>query len=431
MDESTEPTTTDLAPAGRLDAYRRIRRVTETLCEPLRTEDFVVQSMPDASPAKWHLGHTSWFFETFLLKPHLAGYEPVDPRYEVLFNSYYNTVGEQYPRPERGLLTRPTVEEVFAYRRKVDDGIGALLDRRSAEANGGLASVLEVGIHHEQQHQELLLTDLKHLFSRNPIRPVYRPRTGGIHPVPAPARFIPHEGGIVEIGHSGTAADGYSFDNERPRHRVLLQPFALADRPVTNGEFREFLEDGGYADPRHWLSDGWDAVEKNGWTAPLYWRCEDGRWGTFTLAGFRDLDPAEPVCHLSYYEADAYARWAGARLPTEQEWEAVAAARPIEGNLQESERLHPAPIERDLPPGPARIYGDVWEWTASAYAAYPGFRPNPGALGEYNGKFMCNQFVLRGGSCLTPRSHIRPTYRNFFHPEARWQVTGLRLAKEA
>ena len=413
--------------------YRAIRAFTENLCTPLAIEDYGVQSMPDASPTKWHLAHTSWFFETFVLKRVAAAYRVFHPSYEGLFNSYYNSIGEQFPRPRRGLLSRPTVDEVYRYRRHVDESMTALLDE-PASRTGETAAVIELGLQHEQQHQELMLTDLKHLFSANPLYPVYRARqnvTSGTPPALAalPLAWVHFPGGLHEVGHS---AEGFAFDNETPRHRVFLEPFALAARLVTNGEFAAFIDDGGYERPELWLSDGWDTARREGWKAPLYWQRRAPGWTVFTLAGLCGLEPAEPVCHVSYYEADAFARWAGARLPTECEWEVAAAAAPVAGNFVESGRFHPAPLVSDSRPGiPAQLFGDVWEWTRSAYAPYPGYRQPEGALGEYNAKFMSSQMVLRGGSCASPQSHLRASYRNFFPPSARWQFMGLRLARDA
>ncbi|GEJ57026.1 ergothioneine biosynthesis protein EgtB [Anaeromyxobacter diazotrophicus] len=402
--------------------YRAVRARTEALCAPLGPEDMVVQSMPDASPAKWHLAHTTWFFETFLLGPREPGFEPFHPKYGFLFNSYYDTVGPRHARAKRGLLTRPPLPEVRAYRRQVDDRVLALLER-GLDPEG--AAVLEVGLHHEQQHQELLLTDIKHAFSENPLRPAYAPPLAPSRRSAPRLAWVEHEGGLCELGHGG---GGFAFDNEGPRHRAWLEPFALASRAVTCGEYLGFLEDGGYRRPGLWLSDGFAAAARAGWEAPLYWERDGAGWSVFTLHGPRPLDPAEPVVHLSYYEADAYARWAGARLPTEAEWEVVARGAAEDGALADGGRYHPAAAGEQRP---AQLLGDVWEWTASAYAAYPGYRPAPGALGEYNGKFMVNQLVLRGGSCATPAGHVRPTYRNFFYPEARWQFSGLRLCREA
>ena len=413
--------------AALLRRYRAVRRLSETLCDPLAVEDYVVQTMPDVSPPKWNLAHTSWFFERFVLGPGVEGYRQVHPLYNYLFNSYYEAAGERHPRPERGLLSRPTVEEVRAYRRRVDQAMEGLLGGDGARLTAELASIIELGLHHEQQHQELLLTDIKHILATNPLRPVYRARPSD-PPRPVPRlgwRDFP--GGVVEIGH---AEAGFAFDNERPRHEVLLRPFRLADRPVTNGEYLAFVEDGGYRTARHWLSLGWSGALEQRWEAPLYWRKMDGAWLQLTLAGPRALDPSEPVCHLSYFEADAYASWAGKRLPTEAEWETAAAGVAIAGNLLDAGRLHPAPLQQTAA-GLHQMYGDVWEWTASAYSGYPGYRAPEGAIGEYNGKFMCNQLVLRGGSAFTPADHIRPTYRNFFPPDARWQLSGIRLADDA
>jgi ergothioneine biosynthesis protein EgtB len=417
-------------PARLAARYQEVRRVTETLCAPLETEDYVVQAMPDASPAKWHLAHTSWFFETLVLKPEGAVDQGNSSKYSYLFNSYYNALGERIPRAERGLLTRPTVADVYRYRAAIDASMGLFLARATSEVLGRIGPTVVLGLHHEQQHQELILTDLKYLFGRNPLRPVYREQEPTAETEIAPLGWISGPAGLGRIGHEG---DGFAFDNERPRHTVYVEAFRLADRLVTNGEYRVFIDDGGYDRPQFWLSDGWNARIAQGWTAPLYWEASNngGGWRIMTLAGMRDLVASEPVCHISFYEADAYARWAGARLPTESEWEIATARVPIDGNLQECGRYHPAP---SLSPaetgGPTQLFGDVWEWTQGAYNPYPGFRPLAGALGEYNGKFMCNQMVLRGGSCVTPRSHLRPTYRNFFPPEARGQFTGRRLARD-
>ncbi|MBI1354929.1 MAG: ergothioneine biosynthesis protein EgtB [Acidobacteria bacterium] len=396
------------------------------LCEPLATEDYVVQTMPDVSPPKWHLAHTSWFFETFLLKPNLPGYRELDPLYNYLFNSYYEAVGERHPRPQRGLLSRPTVAEVFAYRRHVDEAMGELFARADEALQWELAALIELGLHHEQQHQELLVTDFKHILAMNPLHPAYRERAPE-PPVDAPPLgWKEIDGGVREIGFEGA---GFCFDNELPRHATLLRPFRLADRLLTNGEYLEFVEDGGYRTARHWLSLGWSAVLEQRWEAPLYWRKLDDGWRQITLAGLQPLDPAEPVCHVSYFEAEAYAAWAGKRLPTEAEWETAAEGAPVAGNLLDPARLHPIPLQHRRP-GLHQMYGDVWEWTASSYTAYPGYRAPEGAIGEYNGKFMCNQYVLRGGSAATPADHIRPTYRNFFPPDARWQFSGIRLAED-
>ena len=400
--------------------YSRIRRVSLEICEPLQTEDFVVQSMPDASPTKWHLAHTSWFFEQFLLKPLLAGYRAFHPDFEYLFNSYYQSVGRMHARPQRGLLTRPTVDEVLRYREYVDEHMQKLLRARPDDEK--LLAVGTLGVNHEQQHQELMLTDIKHLFSLNPLLPAYRAGADEPNDAAAPMHFIPFDGGIREIGASGKH---FCFDNELPRHRTLVEPYALADRLVTSGEYLEFIRDGGYRRPEFWLSDGWSTVVREGWTRPIYWR--ESLDSEFTLHGLQPLRIAAPVCHVSFYEVDAFARWAGARLPSEAEWELAAESLPVIGNLLNSGALHP--IAAGVQPGMKQMFGDVWEWTASPYSAYPGYQPPPGALGEYNGKFMCNQLVLRGGSCATPADHVRASYRNFFYADARWQFMGVRLAR--
>jgi ergothioneine biosynthesis protein EgtB len=401
--------------------YRAIRAVTEALATPLSAEDCALQSMPDASPAKWHLAHTSWFFETLLLEG-TPGHRPFEPRFRVLFNSYYDGVGEQYPRARRGLLSRPSLPEVMAYRRHVDAAVLALLGRGGDPAP---RAVVEIGLHHEQQHQELLLTDVKHLFSLNPLHPAYRADAPERPAEPAPLAWHAFPEGLRWLG---CGEEGFAFDNERPRHRVFVEAFELASRPVANAEYLAFLEDGGYARPELWLADGFAAAQREGWRAPLYWERRGGAWRVHTLAGPRPLRPEEPVCHVSWFEADAFARWAGARLPTEAEWECAAGGLPVEGNFAESGCLHPQPAPKPAA-GPGQLFGDVWEWTASPYAPYPGFRPLAGPLGEYNGKFMSGQMVLRGGSCASPRSHLRASYRNFFYPTARWQFSGIRLAR--
>ena len=407
--------------------FAEVRAVTESLARPLSPEDCALQSMPDASPVKWHLAHTSWFFETFLLASHRAGYREFHPRFRVLFNSYYNGVGDKHPRPERGLISRPALGEVLAYRAHVDREMTDWLAGGALPAD--LAALIELGLHHEQQHQELILTDLKHLLSCNPLRPAYQKQWPLTPVANRQARWIAIAGGVHEIGHAGAE---FAFDNEMPRHRVHVEPFQLASHLVTHGEYLAFIEDGGYTRPDLWLSLGWDTVQAQGWRAPLYWEKRDADWWTFTLRGMVPIDPHSPICHLSFFEAEAYARWAGARLPTEAEWEIAAAAAPIEGNFLESGALHPLALRDAYAAGVAsQMFGDVWEWTRSDYSPYPGFRTTPGAVGEYNGKFMSSQYVLRGGSCATPRSHIRATYRNFFPPAARWQFSGVRLARDA
>ncbi len=403
--------------------YAAIRRQTESLAERLSPEDCALQSMPDASPVKWHLAHVTWFFETFVLAEFVPGYAAFDPAFRVLFNSYYHGIGERHPRPERGLISRPDLGTVRAYRAHVDAALGELLTDLSPAA----AARVELGLNHEQQHQELILTDVKHLLSKNPVRPVYHPRWPLAPVKPQPLTWHEYDGGVTSIGHAG---DGFAFDNEAPAHRVFIEPFALASRPVTHGEFARFIADGGYRRPELWLSLGWDTVTARGWECPLYWEREGVKWRTFTLHGMVDIDANTPVCHLSFFEADAYARWAGARLPTEFEWEIAACCAPVAGNFLEAGALHPLPQHGQArAQHPAQLFGDVWEWTRSDYAPYPGYRPAAGAVGEYNGKFMCGQYVLRGGSCATPMPHIRPTYRNFFPPDARWQFSGLRLAR--
>ncbi|MBV9125130.1 MAG: ergothioneine biosynthesis protein EgtB [Planctomycetes bacterium] len=417
-----------ISQKGLREQYGQVRRLTEELCAPLAIEDYVVQSMPDASPAKWHLAHTSWFFETFLLQVALADYHPFHAQYGYLFNSYYNAVGERVPRPQRGLLSRPTVGEVYTYRAYVDEHMAKLLDNLSGESLERLLPIFILGLNHEQQHQELLLTDIKHLFGCNPLRPVYRenePVTGSAVP---PLRWVNYPAGLRWIGHEGGS---FGFDNEFPRHQVFVELFQLASRLTTNGEYLAFLEAGGYERPEFWLSDGWNARGLHHWQAPLYWEKHGSEWWTLTLAGMRPVVEAEPVCHVSYYEADAFARWSGARLPTEAEWETAALNCPLRGNFLESGGLHPLPIANSTNGTVLeQMFGDVWQWTSSAYLPYPGFRATAGALGEYNAKFMCGQLILRGGSCATPAAHIRKTYRNFFPPDARWQFSGIRLAKD-
>ena len=420
-----EPGSPSGSKSGSAESFERVRKTSQRICAPLATEDYVIQTMDDVSPPKWHLAHTTWFFENFLLIPSHPDYREFHPRYNYLFNSYYEAVGERHPRPERGLLSRPTGEEVYHYRRHVDEFMLDLIDRADEQQWLQIEPLLTLGLHHEQQHQELLLTDIKHILGTNPLRPAYdTPRD---HPPGsrAPAAWVAYPSGIAEIGFGDS---GFRYDNEEPRHRVHLEEYELANTLVTNGEYLKFMEAGGYQQSRCWLSDGWATVQEEKWNAPLYWERIDDRWWVMTLSGLKQLAENEPVSHISYFEADAYARWRDLRLPTEAEWETAAAHRAVEGNLFDSGELHPRPAVAGGDE-PAQFFGDVWEWTQSPYTAYPGFRPARGAVGEYNGKFMCNQFVLRGGSCATSADHIRVTYRNFFPPQARWQFTGLRLAR--
>ena len=431
MLHASQAASIDINPSNHdlLTRYLEVRDASAELCANLQPEDTVAQSMPDASPAKWHLAHTSWFFETLVLTKAITNYQTFHPAYKTLFNSYYNSVGEQYPRPQRGLITRPGIDEIYAYRQHVDTQMQALLEQPDSLSTE-LSDTIETGLHHEQQHQELLLTDLKHLFSLNPLQPVYRTRPKATLAKAGALQWHSFEPGVYQIGHQH--AD-FAFDNETPRHSVYLVGFELASRLITNREYAEFIADHGYQRPELWLSDAWAVLQQQQWQAPLYWQysASDSTWSVFTLNGLQPLNDDEPVVHLSYYEADAYARWAGARLPTEQEWEVAAtqvtSAENISGNFVESGYLHPTPTSQT---GLQQLFGDAWEWTQSAYSAYPGYRPPNGELAEYNGKFMCNQIVLRGGSCLTPAAHIRASYRNFFFPDARWQMTGLRLAKD-
>ncbi len=410
------------AGATLLGDLMRVRAQTVALCKPLDPEDCVVQSAPETSPAKWNLAHTTWFFETFVLQPFVDRFKPFHPDFGFLFNSYYESVGSLYSRNQRGLLTRPYFSEVLDYRRHVDQQLEKLLTDPNRKNAAEITARCTLGLNHEQQHQELLLTDIKHLFWCNPLRPVYRVRPDETASAKTPVDWLAFPAGVYEAGHSG---GGFAFDNEIPRHREYLEPFRIASRPVSAGEFIEFITDQGYNTPTLWLSDGWQAVREGAWSAPLYWEQREEQWWQMTLSGMRDVDPAEPVCHVSYYEADAFARWSGKRLPTETEWEVAATKHQAAGNFMEDDRLHPR-----LPTKEATFFGDVWEWTASAYSPYPGYKPSADALGEYNGKFMINQQVLRGGSCVTPRSHIRASYRNFFFPHERWQFKGLRLADQ-
>ncbi|MBZ5751060.1 ergothioneine biosynthesis protein EgtB [Metabacillus rhizolycopersici] len=405
--------------------FTSIRKFTEHIVEPLEIEDFTIQAIPDVSPAKWHLAHTTWFFETFVLVPNNPSYRVFHPRFDYLFNSYYETIGNPFPRPHRGRLTRPSKQEVMDYRHYVEEHILNLLKESDEELRSKIGPIIEIGLNHEQQHQELLFTDIKYNFYVNPLRPVYRKKTQSSTSVNQPLNWEVFKEGLIKIGHNGK---GFSFDNESPRHKVWLESYEIASRPVTNGEFIEFIEDGGYEKVAYWLSDGWMAVKAEGWKAPLYWEKIDGAWYNFTLSGMREVDKNELVAHVSYYEADAYARWAGKRLPREAEWENAFSNQEIKGNFAESGFYHPYVGQEVENNGLQKGFGDVWEWTMSPYIPYPGNKPLDGALGEYNAKFMCNQMILRGGSCVTPLSHIRLTYRNFFQPEKRWQFSGIRLA---
>jgi ergothioneine biosynthesis protein EgtB len=403
-----------------------VRQITEEICAPLAIEDYGLQAMTDASPAKWHLGHVTWFFETFLLKSMLDGYKQVNPVYEYLFNFYYDGVGPQWTRAYRAHLSRPTVAEVYDFRSIVDRGMLDLVEATGPEGLPSLGGLVTMGLNHEQQHQELLITDIKYNLSVNPLRPAYHDTELPEAASASPMRWAPFEGGVVWSGHD---REGFAFDNEWPRHQTFVAPFRLASRLTTNGEYIKFIEAGGYERSDLWLSEGWKTVRQEGWEAPLYWERVDGEWWSQTMSGMRRIDEHGPVAHVSYFEADAFARWSEKRLPTEHEWEHAASPEPITGNFLESGLYHPAsaPAGGD---GLQQIFGDLWEWTQSPYTPYPGYRPLAGALGEYNGKFMVNQMVLRGGSCATPQDHIRPSYRNFFPPDARWQFSGIRLADE-
>lgn len=405
--------------------YQHVRQKTEALCKPLCIEDFGLQSMPDASPPKWHLAHTTWFFETLVLEKSLAGYQSFCPIFRVLFNSYYNAVGPQWARSERGLLSRPTVEEVFAYRQYVDRAILSLL-------SGGLPAqcnrLITLGLHHEQQHQELILMDLKHAFARNPLRPEYaKPKQANSGASPGGQNWIAISGGVFGFGHQD---NGFCFDNEEPRHEVLMGDFEIADRMVTNLDYIEFINDGGYQRPEFWLSDGWAMAEADNWRLPLYWEAEKGSFSHFTLYGYQAVQPDMPVSHVSYYEADAFACWSRARLPSEYEWELATVRSGSKGTLMHDDQFQPRGLPSNVLDGKVhQLLGDLWEWTRSPYSPYPNYTPLPGAIGEYNGKFMCNQMVLRGGSFATPEQHIRTTYRNFFPPHSRWMFSGIRLAR--
>ena len=412
------------SPADRdqlLGTYRQTRDRTLAWCAPLSPEDCLVQSMEDASPPKWHLAHTTWFFEAFVLEPFAAGHQPYHPQYGFLFNSYYESMGDRQPRPQRGMLSRPPLADIVAYRHAVDEQLARLVDNVGTEDWPSVAERITLGIAHEEQHQELLLMDLKHNLWCHPLKPAYR--EGFLAGTPAaPGGWLGHPGGLVKVGH---AQPGFAYDNETPRHRVHLEPFELASRLVTADEYLEFIDDGGYQRPELWLADGWSHVQQHGWTCPLYWQRHDDGWRRFTLYGMQPLEANAPVSHVSHFEAQAFACWKGMRLPSEAEWEAIAAQHPVQGHFADADRLEPGGTWSSG----TQLFGDVWEHTSSSYSPYPGFEPLAGALGEYNGKFMCNQYVQRGGSCLTPRRHMRASYRNFFYPHQRWNTAGVRLAR--
>jgi ergothioneine biosynthesis protein EgtB len=424
---ATPPLASALTLAAR---YRDVRGQTEALCGPLEIEDYVVSTMSDVSPTKWHLAHTSWFFESFVLAPFDDAYVSPNPRYSFLFNSYYVQAGERHCRAKRGIVTRPTVREVFDYRAHVDEHMARLLRDVDSDPRHPAAPLIELGLHHEQQHQELLLTDIKHVFWMNPLRPAYREPLDASADAPQPVAWHPIPTGVHRIGHDVQTVRDFAFDNESPAHRIFLDGCELASRLATNGEYLEFMSDSGYRRPELWLSNGWAAVSAGLLKAPMYWERDGDAWTEFTLSGTHPLRATDPVCHVSYFEADAFARWAGCRLPTEGEWEVAAGSSAIDGTFVDARRMHPAPAPRAAN-GLTQLYGDVWQWTQSPYVAYPGYAPSAGAIGEYNGKWMCDQWVLRGASCATPRTHARLTYRNFFPSDARWQFTGIRLARNA
>lgn len=409
-----------------LHSYETTRMMTNKLVEPLETEDYTIQSIPDVSPPKWHMAHTTWFFETFILKEYNESYRSFHEEFDYLFNSYYESVGSFFPRHSRGLLSRPSIDKVRRYRKDIDEEITQLINLADETLLVEIAGLIEIGLHHEQQHQELLMTDIKYNFSINPLKPIYRELESMETTKASPLEWLSFEGGLVETGIN--EGNGFSFDNERPVHKVWLEPFDLATRTVTNGEYLAFIEDGGYKRAEFWLSDGWSTVKNQSWEAPLHWENKDGEWYNFTLHGLVPVNNEEPVTHISYYEAEAYASWAGKRLPTEAEWEVAVRDQPIEGNFVEDGVYHPVASVKNGEGQLQKAYGDVWEWTKSPYMPYPGNKPLDGALGEYNAKFMSSQMILRGGSCVTSQSHIRPSYRNFFAPDKRWQFTGIRLA---
>ncbi|MDR9418057.1 ergothioneine biosynthesis protein EgtB [Gracilimonas sp.] len=407
------------------EKFKKVRGFTEEITGPLEIEDFVIQVTENASPAKWHLAHTTWFFETFLLEKELDDYDPIHPQYSYLFNSYYLQTGVPHCRARRGNISRPTVKQVFEYRESINEHVVNLIKNATDQQYEKWAPIIEIGIHHEQQHQELLMTDLKYMFAQNPLNVAYkkveRPRVQSVPEL----SWTSFKEGVYEVGHKG---NDFGYDNEFPRHKTYIHDFELANRLVTNAEFIKFIESGVYSEPKWWLDEGFSTVRDDNWNAPLYWEKKDGEWWHYTLCGMQKVDPNEPVTHVSYFEADAYARWKGCRLPTEQEWEVAAESLPINGAFADAGNLHPVALQ-NADEGLQQMFGEVWQWTRSSYAPYPGYKPLPGALGEYNGKFMCNQYVLRGGSCATSKSHFRKTYRNFFHANERWQFTGIRLAK--
>ena len=413
--------------------FSQVRAQTEHLAAPLSAEDCQLQSMPDASPTKWHLAHLTWFFETFVLEQYESGFNPFDASFRVLYNSYYNGIGAKYPRAQRGLVSRPSLTQVLAYRAAVDERVQKVIAQRPGDTT--LADLITLGLHHEQQHQELMLTDIKHALSFNAPQGAYAKRWPLARTSPKSVTWHPYSGGVVGNGFDSAHDGSFAFDNETPRHSAFVHPFELASRLVTNGEFMAFMADSGYQRPELWLAMGWDWVQsepEGPRSMPMYWKQTSEGFHNFTLQGTVSVDPNTPVCHLSYFEADAFARWSGARLPTELEWELAARLTPVSsGNFVESNAFHPLPLQNTPADGPAQLFGDVWEWTSSNYNPYPGYQPWGGLVGEYNGKFMCNQFVLKGGSCATPHSHIRASYRNFFPPEAQWQFSGLRLARDA
>lgn len=419
--------TKSIAREELVEKFIAVRNFTQELCKPLVTEDYVVQTMPDVSPAKWHLAHVTWFFETFILRESKKDYKDFHPMYNFIFNSYYVRVGPRHTRAHRGYLTRPTVNDIYDFRKYVDDEMAGFIYSCDEETLNKITPLVEIGLNHEQQHQELMLTDIKHVFSVNPLHPVYSDKEFQVVDKIPGMEWVKQDEGLYEIGYDGKA---FCYDNETPVHKEFVKSFAVGSRLVTNGEFLEFIEDSGYKNATLWLSDGWAAKERENWEAPMYWENKNGEWWNFKLTGYKKVNPNEPVCHVSHYEADAFARWKGCRLPTEAEWEIAAAKAEMGGNFVGKRSFHPVALNDNSDAEIKQMYGDVWEWTGSAYLPYPGYKTLPGALGEYNGKFMSGQMVLRGGSCATSVNHIRKTYRNFFYPVSRWQFMGIRLAKD-